>query len=104
MAVFGAMISYACQGLSFILLRLRMPALPRPYRSPLGIPGACATILIALWTMCYQLQDAAYVQGVYAALVWYGVGLLYFAVLGRHRLILSPEEQFALDVAANRSS
>ncbi len=37
MAVFGAMISYAMQGLSFILLRRNMPNIVRPYRSPLGI-------------------------------------------------------------------
>jgi ethanolamine permease len=95
MAVFGAMISYACQGLSFIVLRARMPQLPRPYRSPLGSAGAWFSVLVALWTMYYQLQDAAYVRGVYATLVWYAAGLSYFALIGRHRLILSPEEQFA---------
>jgi ethanolamine permease len=96
MAVFGAMISYACQGVSFILLRVRMPGIPRPYRSPFGIAGAVVTIVIALWTMYYQFQDPAYLEGVYAALAWYVAGLAYFAVIGRHRLILSPEEQFAL--------
>jgi ethanolamine permease len=98
MAVFGAMISYAFQGLSFILLRVHRPQLARPYRSPLGIPGAVVSIAIALWTMYYQLQDEAYVRGVYAALAWYGAGLLYFAVVGRHRLILSPEEAFAMQL------
>ena len=97
MAVFGAMISYAFQGLSFIVLRARMPGLARPYKSPLGVPGAVISVLIALWTMYYQLQDAAYVRGVYAALIWYAAGLAYFALIGRHRLILSPEEQFALN-------
>ena len=98
MAVFGAMISYAFQGLSFILLRIRQPQLVRPYRSPLGNVGAFLTIAIALWTMYYQLQDPAYVKGVYATLAWYGVGVLYFMLFGRHRLILSPEEQFALSM------
>jgi ethanolamine permease len=96
MAVFGAMISYAFQALSFILLRLQRPGLARPYRSPLGIPGAVLTIVLALWTMVYQLSDPAYVKGAYAALVWYGAGIAYFVLFGRHRLILSPEEQFAL--------
>jgi ethanolamine permease len=96
MAVFGAMISYALQGLSFILLRIKMPHIPRPYRSPLGIPGAVVAIVIALWTLYYQLQDPAYVKGAYAALAWYLAGLAYFGLVGRHRLILSPEEQFAL--------
>src|SRR5688572_19533837 len=37
MAVFGAMISYALQGLSFILLRRKLPNITRPYRSPVGV-------------------------------------------------------------------
>jgi len=96
MAVFGAMISYAFQGLSFILLRIKMPDISRPYRSPFGIPGAAITIAIALWTIYYQLQDPIYLKGVYAALGWYVAGLIYFAAFGRHRLVLSPEEQFAV--------
>jgi len=36
MAVFGAVISYAMQCLSFILLRRRLPNIARPYRSPVG--------------------------------------------------------------------
>lgn len=95
-AVFGAMISYAFQGLSFIQLRRKMPQIERPYRSPLGIPGAAATVLIALVTLYYQLQDPLYRRGVYAALAWYVAGVLYFAFVGRHKLVLSPEEEFAL--------
>ena len=96
MAVFGAMISYAFQGLSFIMLRKKMPHIERPYRSPLGIPGASATVVIALVTLYYQLQDPLYREGVYAALAWYVLGILYFAIIGRHRLVLSPEEEFAI--------
>ena len=96
MAVFGAMISYALQGLSFILLRTKMPNIERPYRSPLGIPGATLTIIIAVVTLYFQLQDPVYRNGVYAALLWYVAGVLYFAIVGRHKLVLSPEEEFAL--------
>jgi ethanolamine permease len=96
MAVFGAMISYAFQGISFIQLRRKMPNIERPYRSPLGIPGAAATVLIALVTLYYQLQDPVYRNGVYAAVAWYVLGVLYFAFVGRHRLVLSPEEEFAI--------
>jgi len=39
MAVFGAVISYTMQCLSFILLRIKMPNIERPYRSLVGIPG-----------------------------------------------------------------
>ena len=96
MAVFGAMISYAFQGISFILLRRNMPHIDRPYRSPLGVPGAALTVLIALVTLYYQLQDQVYRDGVYAALAWYLAGIVYFAVIGRHKLVLSPEEAFAI--------
>jgi ethanolamine permease len=96
MAVFGAMISYAMQGLSFIRLRQKMPHIARPYRSPLGIPGAVVAIVVALVTIYYQLQDPVYRNGVYGAAIWYLLGMLYFAFVGRHRLVLSPEEEFAL--------
>lgn len=96
MAVFGAMISYAMQGLSFILLRRNMPNIERPYRSPIGVPGALVTVVVALVTLYYQLQDPVYRVGVYATACWYALGLLYFAVIGRHRLVLSPEEEFAM--------
>jgi ethanolamine permease len=101
MAVFGAMISYAFQGLSFILLRQRMPNIHRPYRSPLGNLGAYLTIVIALVTLWFQLKDPVYRNGVYGAAIWYVVGILYFAVAGRHKLVLSPEEEFALSKGAH---
>ena len=96
MAVFGAMISYAMQGISFIRLRQTMPHIARPYRSPLGVPGAVVTVAIALLTLYFQLKDPVYRTGVYGAAIWYALGLLYFAIFGRHRLVLSPEEEFAL--------
>ena len=96
MAVFGAMISYAMQGLSFVLLRKNLPNIERPYRSPLGIPGAVVTIVVAVVTLYYQLQDPVYRVGVYATAVWYALGIIYFAAFGRHRLVLSPEEEFAM--------
>lgn len=96
MAVFGAMFSYVMQALSFILLRSKLPGMTRPYRSPLGIPGAALTILIALVTIYFQLTDAAYQQAVYWVGAWFAAGILYFALIGRNKLILSPEEEFAL--------
>src|SRR4051812_13490483 len=96
MAVFGAMISYAMQGLSFILLRKNMPGIVRPYRSPVGVPGAFVTIVVALITLYYQLQDPVYRVGVYAVACFYVLGILYFAFYGRNQLILSPEEEFAM--------
>ena len=100
MAVFGAMISYAMQGLSFIVLRKNMPNIVRPYRSPVGIPGALVTIVVALVTIYYQLQDPVYRGAVYYVAGFYALGILYFAAYGRNQLILSPEEEFALSKGA----
>lgn len=97
MAVFGAMFSYIMQALSFILLRRNLPQLARPYRSPFGVVGAGLTILIASVTLYYQLTDPVYRQGVLWVAAWFTVGILYFTIIGRHRLILSPEEEFAQD-------
>ena len=100
MAVFGAMVSYIMQALSFIKLRSKFPALHRPYRSTFGVPGATATIVIAAVTLYFQLTDPVYRQGVSWVAVWFAVGVLYFAVVARKKLILSPEEEFAMEHAA----
>jgi ethanolamine permease len=95
MAVFGAMISYAMQGISFIVLRNKFPHIERPYRSPVGVPGAFVTVVIALVTLYFQLQVPEYRVAVYAVAAFYALGILYFALYGRNQLILSPEEEFA---------
>ena len=97
MAVFGAMCSYIAQAVSFILLRKNQPNMERPYRSPLGIPGAVLTIVIGLVTLLYQVQDPNFFKGVIWVIMWFVVGIVYFALVGRHKLILSPEEEFALE-------
>jgi ethanolamine permease len=96
MAVFGAMISYVFQALSFIVLRLRMPHIERPYRSPFGIPGAAVTLVIALVTMAFQFIREDFREPVIWVASYYALMMLYFAVIGRNQLVLSPEEEFAL--------
>lgn len=96
MAVFGAMFSYIMQAVSFILLRRNRPGIERPYRSPLGVPGAALTVAIAVVTLYFQLTDEVYRAGVLWVALWFAVGTAYFALFGRKRLILSPEEEFAM--------
>jgi ethanolamine permease len=95
MAVFGAMISYFMQGLSFVVLRQRLPHIPRPYVSPLGNAGGYIVMIISAITLIMQLQDPVYRNGVYFAAAWYAICIVYFAVIGRHKLVYSPEEEFA---------
>jgi len=95
MAVAGAMLSYLLQAVSFIVLRRRQPRLRRPYRSPLGLPGAVATIFLATVTLVFQLLDPVFVSGVLGVGAWFALGIAWFALIGRHRLVLAPEEAFA---------
>jgi len=96
MAVFGAMLSYVLQALSFILLRVRLPDIERPYRSPFGIPGALATLVIAVVTLYFQISDPAFQAPILGVAAYYAITILYFALVGRKRLVLSPEEEFAM--------
>jgi ethanolamine permease len=96
LAVFGAVISYAMQGLSFYILRRDFPDIERPYRSPLGNFGALACTVIAVVCLIAMFLNEAYRPGLYGALIWYALGVLYFAFIGRHKLVLSPEEEFAM--------
>jgi ethanolamine permease len=96
MAVFGAVISYFMQCVSFILLRRRMPQVERPYRSPVGEGGAAVAAVIALCSLGAILYNSDYRPGVYGVAVVYLVALAYFAAAGRHRLVFSPEEEFAM--------
>ena len=104
MAVFGAMCSYIAQAVSFILLRRDHQHIVRPYRSPFGIAGAVATIVIAVVTLGLQLLDPTYRVGVLGVAAWFAVGIIYFALIGRHRLILSPEEEFAIEHDGKRQA
>jgi len=95
MAVAGAMLSYLLQAVSFIVLRRRLPLLARPYRSPLGMTGAVITMVIAATTLVFQLLDPVFVSGVLGVAAWFAVGIAWFAIVGRRRLVLAPEEAFA---------
>jgi ethanolamine permease len=96
MAVFGAVISYALQCLSFIMLRVKLPNIERPYRSKWGIPGAAIAGIIALVSLVTMFTNDDYRPGLYGVAAYYVLGVIYFAIAGRHRLVLSPEEEFAL--------
>jgi ethanolamine permease len=96
MAVFAAVISYILQMVSFVLLRAKLPNIARPYRSKWGVPGAVIAGLLAATSLVAIFLNEDYRPGVYGVAIYYVLGVLYFAIAGRNRLVLSPEEEFAL--------
>lgn len=95
-AVWGAVISYFLQMLSFVLLRRKFPNAKRPYRSPSGVGGAVVAGIIALLVFVGEILNPALTPAIIAVAIIYVVGLLVFALYGRHNLVLSPEEEYAL--------
>ena len=96
MAVAGAMLAYFMQGMSYIQLKRKFPHINRPYVSPFGVAGAGATMIIAAVTLYFQFTDPVFRAGVVGVAIYYAVMMAYFLLVGRHKLILSPEEEFAL--------
>jgi ethanolamine permease len=96
MAVFGAVIAYIMQMISFVRLRQLLPNIERPYVSPLGNMGAIVAGVIAFVTLIFLFLNPDYIVGVYGCAIWFAAGLIYFAVYGRNTLVYSPEEDFAV--------
>jgi ethanolamine permease len=98
MSVFGALLTYVLMMVAFILFRQREPNHPRPYRSPVGIPGAVVVIAISVLAMFASLAYTPGARfGVAATIVTIAVGLAYFGLVSRHRLVAeAPEEEFAV--------
>jgi len=95
-AVFGAVISYIMQMVSFVILRRKFPTAVRPYKSPTGIAGAVVAGLIAFAAFIGILLAPDFRLAVIAFAIIFVVGIVIFALVGRHRLVLSPEEEYAL--------
>jgi ethanolamine permease len=101
-AVWGAVIAYLLQMVSFVMLRRKFPTATRPYVSPVGVPGAVVAGVISLLTFIGILFNEAYRPAIVAIAIVFAVGLVLFAIFGRHRLILSPEEEYAMSGGLHR--
>lgn len=97
MTVFGAVISYAIVLYSFIKLRIDRPNMPRPYKSPLGIPGAVIGLLLSLVALAATFAVESYRPAVWGVAAFVALALIYYALYSRHRLVANaPEEAVAL--------
>ena len=95
-AVWGAMLAYMMQAVSFLILRRKLPNLKRPYVSPWGVPGAWAAAIIAGISFVGYLINPAFQTAIFGIAVIYVIMLIIFAVYGRHNLVMSPEEEYAI--------
>jgi ethanolamine permease len=94
MAVFGAALSYVLMMISHIVLRVREPDMPRPYRTPGGIvTTGFALVIAALAVVATFLVDSTAATW---CLVVFAAFMAYFGIYSRHHLVAnSPDEEFA---------
>ncbi|MEV6427583.1 ethanolamine permease [Nocardia sp. NPDC051463] len=94
MAVFGAALSYVLMMISHIVLRVREPHMPRPYRTPGGIlTTAFALVIACAAVIATFLVDRT--AATWTLLAFAGF-MAYFGFYSRHRLVAnSPDEEFA---------
>lgn len=103
MAVFGAVISYTLVMVSYIKLKIDRPELPRPYKSPLGIPGAAVGAVLSVIALfaCFSIPD--YRPGVWGTAVFLVVAIIYYFVYSsKHLVAQAPEEEVALMAEAQK--
>ena len=96
-AVWGAMLAYLMLMISFLILRRKFPDLDRPYISPWGVRGATVAGVIAFLSFVGFLLNPTFLPAIIAIIVVYVLVLGLFAIWGRHRLVLSPEEKYAVE-------
>ncbi|MFM1953093.1 MAG: hypothetical protein RL187_302 [Actinomycetota bacterium] len=102
-AVWGAMLAYGMQAAAFLILRNKLPNIPRPYKSPWGVFGGWAALIISGIAFVGFLINPAFLPAIVGIAVVYLVMLLGFALVGRHNLVLSPEEEYALEARKSGS-
>jgi ethanolamine permease len=101
-SVFGALVTYVLMMASFIVLRRRAAGLARPYRAPGGVVTAAVALILAVLAMSAGFFYTAAAQWTIIATIGaILLGLVYFALYSRHRLVAeAPEEEFAVMEAA----
>jgi ethanolamine permease len=95
-AIWGAVIAYTLQMLSFVILRRKFPNANRPYRSPWGVTGAVIAGAVSVLIFFGFFINEPARPAIVAIAIVYVVILIGFALYFRHRLVLSPEEEYAL--------
>jgi ethanolamine permease len=95
MAVVGATISYALMSLSHILLRVKNPDMPRPYKTPGGTltSGIAFVLSLVALTGVYAFDPRAFIY----TIILYIIGALYYFLYSKNHLVAkTADEEFAM--------
>lgn len=95
MAVVGATISYALMSLSHILLRVKNPVMPRPYKTPGGTltSGIAFVLSLIALTGVYAFDPRAF----FYTVILYVIGALYYFLYSKNHLVAkTAQEEFAM--------
>jgi len=95
MAVVGATISYALMSLSHILLRVKNPEMPRPYKTPAGTvtSGIAFVLSLIALTGVYAFDPRAF----FYTIILYVIGALYYFLYSKNHLVAkTAQEEFAM--------
>ena len=95
MAVVGATVSYALMALSHILLRVKQPDLPRPYKTPGGVVTSSIALVLSLiaLTGVYAFDPRAFL---YTMMLFIVGAVYYFGYSSKHLVAKSADEEFAM--------
>jgi len=95
MAVVGATISYALMSLSHILLRVKNPDMPRPYKTPGGTITSGISLVLSLvaLTGVYAFDPRAFIY----TIILYAIGASYYFFYSKNHLVAkTADEEFAM--------
>jgi ethanolamine permease len=102
MSVFAALLTYILVMFSYVKLKISNPDLARPYKSPLGIPGAVIAAILAILALLACLSIPTYRFGFWGILAALIVSVVYFLLVSRNRLVAqAPEEAAALRLSSS---
>ena len=83
--------------LCYIKLKISRPNMPRPYVSPLGIPGAVIGTILSVVAIAATMAVESNRPAVIGTAIFFAVMLLYFKFYSSKKLVAqAPEEEVAL--------
>ena len=90
-AVWGAVLAYLLQMVSYVLLKKNLPDIKRPFISRFGTPSAVIAGRLAFAIFVAVLLNPDYRLAVYVMVAIYVLATIFFALYGRKHLVLSPD-------------